>query len=185
MPRLRPLVSRKSRVRACCNGSRSLGGALRVRLTMSNRSRARVALCAVASSGLRPSRVAFNRLRPQPSVPVRVLLAVPYGRRARSMLHVMMNRREGVATDRHGEQEKTLRASVPRVKAARRPCVARRPRQAPHVNTPLRNDLVSCGTVHISAWNTETPSLGRLGRSWTCADVECIPERRFAAPSRT
>ena len=37
--------------------SRSLGGALRVRLAMwPSRSRARVALCAVVPSGLKPSR---------------------------------------------------------------------------------------------------------------------------------
>jgi hypothetical protein len=51
--------------RAFCDGSRSLGGALRVRVAMwPNRSRARVALCAVAASGLKPSSAAFNRLRP-------------------------------------------------------------------------------------------------------------------------
>jgi hypothetical protein len=51
--------------RAFCVGSRSLGGALRVRLAMRpNRSRARVALCAVVPSGLKPSRAFSNRLRP-------------------------------------------------------------------------------------------------------------------------
>jgi len=39
---------------AFCAGFPSLDGALR-RLTVSNRSRARVALCAVAASGLKPS----------------------------------------------------------------------------------------------------------------------------------
>jgi hypothetical protein len=43
---------------------RSLGGALRVRMAMwPNRSRARVALFAVASIGLGPSREVSNRLR--------------------------------------------------------------------------------------------------------------------------
>ncbi len=39
--------------------SRSLGGAS-VRLTVSHRSRARVALCAVAASGLKPTAAAFQ-----------------------------------------------------------------------------------------------------------------------------
>ena len=51
--------------RALCAGSRSLGGALRVRLALwPNRRRARVALCAVVPSGLKPSRAFSNRLRP-------------------------------------------------------------------------------------------------------------------------
>jgi hypothetical protein len=73
-----------------------------VRLTISsNRSRAPVALCAVASSGLKPSRAFSNRLRPKPTVPVRVLLAVPRGRRARSIAHVDLRPTWGVATNRH------------------------------------------------------------------------------------
>lgn len=51
--------------RAFCAGSRSLGGALRVRLALwPNRSGARVALYTVARSGLKPSRACSNRLRP-------------------------------------------------------------------------------------------------------------------------
>jgi hypothetical protein len=62
-------------------------------------------LATAASSGLGPSREVSNRLRPLPTVPVlRVLLTVPWRRRVRSMLHVIMNRRGGVAIDRHGTQ---------------------------------------------------------------------------------
>src|SRR5687768_17380472 len=56
-----PLVSRKSRAGPTVAGSRSLGSALRVPLAMwRNRSRARVALCAVVPSGLKPSRAFSN-----------------------------------------------------------------------------------------------------------------------------
>ena len=72
--------------RAFCAGFPVPRWCASVRLTMSsNRSRARVALCAVASSGLKPSRAFSNRLRPKPTVPVRVLLAVPV--RATSSKH--------------------------------------------------------------------------------------------------
>src|SRR5688572_16753297 len=89
--------------RAFCDGSRSLGGALRVRLAMwPNRSRAPVALCAVVPSGLTPSRASSIGCDPEPTVPVRALLAVlQYGRRARSMAHEDLRPSWAVATDRH------------------------------------------------------------------------------------
>jgi hypothetical protein len=62
--------------RAFCAGFPVPRWCASVRLTMSNRSRARVALCAVTASGLKPSAAAFNRLRPGPTVPVRALLTV-------------------------------------------------------------------------------------------------------------
>ena len=63
-----------------------------------------------ASSGLGRSREVSNRLRPLPTVSaVRVLCAV--ARRASSLkrLHVLEERRERVATDRHGRDKSTLR----------------------------------------------------------------------------
>ena len=72
--------------RAFCAGFPVPRWCASVRLTMSsNRSRARVALCAVALSGLRPSRAVFSRRRPLPTVPVRALLTVPL--RATSSKH--------------------------------------------------------------------------------------------------
>ncbi len=55
----------------------------------SNRSRARVALCAVASSGLRPSRAFSKSAATLSNRSGKGLVAVPDGRRARSMLHVI------------------------------------------------------------------------------------------------
>jgi hypothetical protein len=90
-----------------------------------NRRRARVALCAVASSGLRPSRDSSNRLRLQPTVPVRVLPAVPCGRRARSNLHVIRNRRGGVATNRHATMNASYAVVTALVKRQAVPVVPR------------------------------------------------------------
>jgi hypothetical protein len=73
-----------------------------LRLTMSRtaaeRSRVVFAVCLEwpqAASGFLKSAATL------PTVPVRALLAVPCGRRARSVLHVIMNRRGEVAIDRH------------------------------------------------------------------------------------
>ncbi len=60
---VRPLVTRKSRLGPSCAGFPVPRWSASVRLTVSNRSRARVALCAVAASGLKPSAVVSNRLR--------------------------------------------------------------------------------------------------------------------------
>lgn len=80
------------------------GGAMR------DRGNERVVAGDAASSGRGPSREVSNRLRPLPIVPaLRVLLAVPWRRRARSMLDVVVNRLGGVATDRRGRDDLTLR----------------------------------------------------------------------------
>jgi hypothetical protein len=85
------MFSRRSSARFGCGGQ------------YTEPSEKRVVTGDAASSGLRPSQEVFNWLRPLPTVPaLRVLLAVPWRRRARSMLHVIMHRRGGVATDRHG-----------------------------------------------------------------------------------
>jgi hypothetical protein len=63
--------------RTVCADFRALGGALRCGYGP-NRSLARVALCAVASGGLKPSRAVSNRLRPvQPFWCLGMLPAVP------------------------------------------------------------------------------------------------------------
>ena len=76
-----------------------------VRLTMSsNRGRARVALCAVAASGLRPSRAVFNRLRPLPTVPVRALLAVSLRATSSKQAPRDFEPMWRVATNRHDDE---------------------------------------------------------------------------------
>ena len=78
-------------------------------------------LCAVASSGLRPSRVSLIGCDPhQPSRWLRVLLAVALGRAARSVLHVDLSRRGGWRLIATGDESK-LRASADAVDASMTP----------------------------------------------------------------
>jgi hypothetical protein len=111
-----------------CRGDRSLGllcdlpaprwcGSMR--LTMwSNRRRARVALCAVASSGLGPSRVSSNRLRLTNRSGRGASCSRRCGGELEAWLHGSWEQRGGVAIHSHENQMK-LRSSRSVVKCQR------------------------------------------------------------------
>lgn len=98
----RPVVATKSRAEAYKTGSPALGGALRCGGSVPNRSNEReVALCAVASSGLRPSQASI-RLRRLPTVPVEGASRCALRASSSKTLHAGLKKPLwGVAIDRH------------------------------------------------------------------------------------